>query len=73
MKMLVHIVKGTDREEILDAQIEKVNAARGLQAGQPGALSKQSLTQPINEKKETIADKIKYFSFVNNDGPQLNP
>ena len=50
MRTLAHLTVGTVNEYILDGQLEKVNAARGLQPGQKGFLTKEALyEQPAAE------------------------
>ncbi len=73
MRALAMIVKGTPNEKILDSQIQKINAARGLQPGQKGALSKEILTggleaeQKLIQQERNIYDKIHNFTFARNE------
>ncbi len=70
MKTLAQITVGTDAEYLLDQQIEKINAARGLRPGQKGALSKDSLIERAPEAENSLYDRIRNLQFGN--GPEAD-
>ena len=81
MTLLAEITMGTPAEKHYRAQLDKVNAARGLRPGTPGYLKPEDFLHKDPEVVDTaekelqeeqaaldLYNKIKNFSFLKNDG-----
>ena len=61
MRILARLTAGVENESILDGQIKKVNAARGLREGQKGFLTKASLIEAAAADNDLLERMQKYL------------